>query len=96
MKETELNMNELSKVVSKFFVLVQTCKDIRLLLTSAFGSIYTKKYTGISFDIFECENSVLSTHYSRKYNKLSNAKTMLLIKIYENLSPFFLLVGDFV
>ena len=36
MKETELNMNELSKVVSKFFVLVQTCKDIRLLLTSAF------------------------------------------------------------
>ena len=36
MKETELDMNELSKVVSKFFVWVQTCKDIRLLLTSTF------------------------------------------------------------
>ena len=36
MRETELHINELSIVVSKFFVWVQTCKDIRLLLTSAF------------------------------------------------------------
>ena len=42
MKETEINMNELSKVVSKVFVWVQTCKDIRLLLTSAFD-LFTRR-----------------------------------------------------